>query len=73
MIARHAAEPPRSIRVVRAGVPLALERAVERALAKVPADRFQTAGEFARSLVLPEASAISRQALRRLRHGPEAT
>ena len=54
IIARHCAEPPRSMRVVRPGVPLAVERAVERALAKVPADRFQTAGEFARSLATPE-------------------
>jgi serine/threonine-protein kinase len=56
IIARHCADPPRSMRVVRPGVPLALERAVEWALAKVPADRFQTAGEFARSLALPEVS-----------------
>jgi serine/threonine-protein kinase len=56
IIARHCADPPRSMRVVRPGVPLALERAVERALAKVPADRFQTAGEFAKSLALPEVS-----------------
>jgi eukaryotic-like serine/threonine-protein kinase len=56
IIARHCADPPRSMRVVRPGVPLALERVVERALAKVPADRFQTAGEFARSLVVTEAS-----------------
>jgi eukaryotic-like serine/threonine-protein kinase len=56
VIARHCAEPPRSLRVVRAVVPPGLERQVERALAKVPADRFQTASEFARSLVLPEVS-----------------
>ena len=56
VIARHATDPPRSMRVVRPGVPLALERAVERALAKVPADRFQTAGEFAKSLAHPEVS-----------------
>ncbi len=56
VIARHSAEAPRSLRVVRPVVSLALERAVERSLAKVPADRFQTAGEFARSLVLPEVS-----------------
>jgi serine/threonine-protein kinase len=59
VIARHAVEPPRSLRVVRPGVPPALERAVERALAKVPADRFQTAGEFARALTLPEATSAA--------------
>ena len=72
VIARHAADPPRSMRVVRPGVPLALERAVERALAKVPADRFQTAGEFARSLSLPEVSTPVASAPA-AGYGPEAT
>ena len=72
VIARHCADPPRSLRVVRPGVPLALERAVERALAKVAADRFQTAGEFARSLALPEVSPQAAGALAAA-HGPEAT
>ena len=48
VIARHCARPAPLLRVVRPGVPLAVEQAVDRALAKVPADRFQTAGEFAR-------------------------
>ena len=60
------------MRVVRPGVPLALERAVERALAKVPADRFQTAGEFARSLALPEVSTPVASAPAAA-YGPEAT
>jgi eukaryotic-like serine/threonine-protein kinase len=72
IIARHCADPPRSMRVVRPGVPLALERAVERALAKVPADRFQTAGEFARSLALPEVSPPAASAPPAA-YGPEAT
>jgi serine/threonine-protein kinase len=72
IIARHCADPPRSMRVVRPGVPLALERAVERALAKVPADRFQTAGEFARSLSLPEVSTPVASAPAAA-YGPEAT
>ena len=72
VLARHAADPPRSMRVVRPAVPLALERAVERALAKVPADRFQTAGEFARSLALPEVSPSAAGAPAAV-YGPEAT
>ena len=43
------------IRVVREGVPPAVERAIERALAKAPADRFRTAGEFAKALSEPQA------------------
>ena len=47
--------PP--IRSVRPTVPRALEQAVLTALAKVPADRFATAGQFARALHAPDAMA----------------
>jgi len=46
VIARHCQDAPRSVRVIRPSVPLALERLLMKALAKVPADRFATAGEF---------------------------
>jgi len=46
VIARHLAEPPRSMRVVRPAIPPVLERAVLRGLAKIPADRFASAEEF---------------------------
>ena len=48
------------IRVVREGVPPAVERAIERALAKAPADRFTTAGEFAKALSEPDAARPTR-------------
>ncbi len=50
ILARHRQEPPPSLRVVRPTVSLSVERAVETALAKVPADRFASVGEFARAL-----------------------
>jgi TolB-like protein len=50
VLARHAIDPVPSLRTVRSTVPPALEAAIIRALAKVPADRFETAGEFARAL-----------------------
>lgn len=50
ILARHAIEPPPRIRVVRDTVPQSLEDVVFRALAKAPADRFPTAGAFARAL-----------------------
>src|SRR5262245_8826001 len=40
IIARHSQEAPRSLRVIRPSVPPSVQRAIERALAKVPADRF---------------------------------
>jgi tetratricopeptide (TPR) repeat protein len=54
--AKRFGTPAPLIRVVREGVPVAVERAIERSLAKAPADRFGTAGEFARALREPEAA-----------------
>jgi TolB-like protein len=50
LLARHAVDPVPPIRTVRATVPEAVERVVRRALAKVPADRYATAVEFANAL-----------------------
>jgi tetratricopeptide (TPR) repeat protein len=50
VLARHRSDAPRSLRVVRTGVPPALESALSTVLAKVPADRFATAGDFRRAL-----------------------
>jgi serine/threonine-protein kinase len=51
IIARLMTEKPRSLRATRPGVPVAMDLAVGRALAKAPADRFPTCGAFARALV----------------------
>jgi TolB-like protein/Flp pilus assembly protein TadD/predicted Ser/Thr protein kinase len=53
IMARRLTETPRPLRLVRETVPDALERAVMKALAKAPADRFQNAAEFARVLTAP--------------------
>ncbi len=50
VLARHLQEKPRSLQVVRPTVSLALQEVVERALAKVPADRYATATEFAEAV-----------------------
>jgi eukaryotic-like serine/threonine-protein kinase len=50
VMVRKSRDPVPPIRSVRPEVPDALERAVLKALAKVPADRFATAAEFAASL-----------------------
>jgi tetratricopeptide (TPR) repeat protein len=50
VVARQMQEAPRSLRVVRPAVSLALQDVVEKALAKVPADRYPTAGDFTAAL-----------------------
>ncbi|MBI4501418.1 MAG: protein kinase [Gemmatimonadetes bacterium] len=48
--AKHLHERPPSLRVVRPDIPEHVQTAVERALAKMPADRFATAAEFGKAL-----------------------
>src|SRR4051812_6713858 len=50
LLARHAIDPVPPLRTVRDTVPAGVEQSVTRALAKVPADRFATAAEFAQAL-----------------------
>jgi hypothetical protein len=50
ILARHSVERVPSVRAVRETVPWAVEQAIHKALAKVPADRFTTAAEFAAAL-----------------------
>ncbi len=62
LMARILSEPAPSIRTVRPSVPAGLDDAVRKALAKQPADRFQTADEFAAAL----AAAVTPPPARRL-------
>jgi serine/threonine-protein kinase len=50
LLAKHAAERPPSLRQVNGDVPLFVDRAVSRALAKSPADRFDSPRDFVRTL-----------------------
>jgi len=50
VLARQAADPVPALRTVCPTVPASVERAVMRALAKTPAERFATAAEFASAL-----------------------
>jgi eukaryotic-like serine/threonine-protein kinase len=52
-MARHAIEPPAPVRARRPNVPVAVERALDRALAKAPADRFPTMADFVAGLDAP--------------------
>jgi len=53
LLARHAIDPVPPLRTVRDTVPSGIEQSVMRSLAKVPADRFATAAEFAEALAAP--------------------
>ncbi len=58
LLARHAMDPVPPLRTVRGTVPEGVERSVMRALAKVPADRFRTAADFAEALAAPRETAV---------------
>jgi len=50
VVARHRSDPPPQLRHVRPTVPVAFDEAVSRAMAKLPADRFQSVGAFVQAL-----------------------
>ena len=50
VIARHAVAPVPSVRAVRPSVSIAVDQAIEKALAKTPADRFATPLAFSQAL-----------------------
>ncbi len=55
ILARHVSENVPSIRIVRSTVPVSIETAINKALAKVPADRFAAAQQFVEELERPRA------------------
>ena len=50
IIARHSLESIPSVRIVRPTVSASIEHTINRAMAKIPADRFATAAQFAEAL-----------------------
>src|SRR5881398_2853623 len=56
VIAKVLTDRPRPLRALRDAVPPPLEAAVQKALAKVPADRFGSAAQFAEALTHPPAT-----------------
>jgi serine/threonine-protein kinase len=70
VLARHSVDPVPHLRTLRRTVPRDLERAVERALAKVPADRFRTAAQFAETFERAAVSDAEPPASTRFRNRP---
>jgi len=65
ILARHSVDPVPSLRSVRGTVHPGIEWAITKAMAKVPADRFATAAEFAEALTQPERAPIPERRRRR--------
>ncbi|HXF95323.1 MAG TPA: serine/threonine-protein kinase, partial [Gemmatimonadales bacterium] len=63
IIARHSLDSVPRLKIVREAIPDALEEVIQRALAKVPADRYQTAAQFAEALTAASAGPVSRAAV----------
>jgi serine/threonine protein kinase/tetratricopeptide (TPR) repeat protein len=53
VMARHLVEPAPAVRSLRPTIPLSVDLALQRALAKEPAERFATMAEFCDALVAP--------------------
>jgi serine/threonine-protein kinase len=60
IMARHSLDSVPRLKVVRATIPDALERVIERGLAKVPADRYQTATQFSDAVAAASTGRVSR-------------
>ncbi len=61
VLSRQVLDPVPPLSTVRPGVPGSVQRAIERALSKVPADRFETVLEFLAALEAPDAPAAARK------------
>jgi serine/threonine-protein kinase len=59
VIARVLTETPRSVRDTRASIPAYVATAIERSLAKMPADRFDSAQQFAQALTATNVDVVS--------------
>ena len=60
IMARHSLDSVPRLKIVREAIPDALETVIERALEKVPADRYQTAEQFSNALTTASTGRISR-------------
>ena len=60
IMARHSLDAVPRLKIVRDAIPDDLETVIERALEKVPADRYQSSGEFAKALIAASTGHVSR-------------
>jgi len=69
MLAKRVSEPVPSVRRLRDAVPESLERVMQQALARLPADRFATAAEFSNAMTQAEGAGTVGLPRRFLRRG----
>jgi serine/threonine-protein kinase len=69
ILARHLQERVPSLEVIRPTLPFSVVDLVERALAKVPADRFRTAQQVVEAIRVCETGTVPRRRFRRTRRG----
>jgi serine/threonine-protein kinase len=67
IMARHSLDSVPRLKIVRDAIPDDLEAVIEHALEKVPADRYQSAEQFARDLNTASTGAVSRVTAARVR------
>jgi eukaryotic-like serine/threonine-protein kinase len=67
VVAGHLSDPVPSLRAARPGISAGLERTVQHALAKRPADRFASAAAFERALTHPDGTAPAKLRRRTVR------
>jgi serine/threonine-protein kinase len=60
IMARHSLDAVPRLKIVRDAIPDELEVVIERALEKVPADRYQSSGEFAKAIAAASGGRVSR-------------
>jgi serine/threonine protein kinase/tetratricopeptide (TPR) repeat protein len=56
ILGRHSLDPVPSLRTSRPGIPVFVESAIEKSLAKSPVDRFESAGEFSSAMCADNSS-----------------
>ena len=72
VVARHMSEPPPPLQIARPTVPASIVATINRALEKVPADRFPSTMAFANALEWEHTPASTKAAEPRVRHGGRA-
>ncbi|MEP7325531.1 MAG: serine/threonine-protein kinase, partial [Gemmatimonadota bacterium] len=73
IVARQLTDPVPPLRTVRSAIPVDVEHAINRALSRVPADRFVTTGQFAAALAAGQQAGVGVESMTRAQSPDFAT